>query len=263
MKVYLDLIIVLNIALDFLILLTVSIVLKRNVNIKRIILASLFGGTSIFLLFVAINTFMLFVVKLLISMVMVIIAFSYKNRKYFINNMAYLYMVSIILGGFLYFLRVEFSYKNEGVIFFNNGMSVNFIVLLIISPIILYIYIKESRMLKLTGNYYYKVDLYYKDRCLKFNGFLDTGNKLYDQYKRRPIVLVRSKELKFNYDNGILVPYNTASGNSLLKCLVVDRIVIDSDYEVINPVIGISEQDFNIDGVDMILHSEILGGRND
>jgi Sporulation factor SpoIIGA. len=262
MKVYLDLIIVLNIALDFLILLTVSIVLKRNVNIKRIILASLFGGLSIFLLFVPINTFMLFVVKLLISMVMVIIAFSYKNKKYFINNMAYLYMVSIILGGFLYFLRVEFSYKNEGVIFFNNGMSINFIVLLIISPIILYIYIKESKMLKLNGSYYHKVDLYYKNKCYKFNGFLDTGNKLYDQYKKRPIVLIRNKDIKFNYDKGILVPYHTASGNSLLKCLVVDSMIIDGN-EVLNPVIGLSEQDFNIDGVDMILHNEVMGGRND
>jgi len=263
MRVYLDLIIMLNIALDFLILLTVSIVLKRNVNIKRIIFASLFGGISIFLLFIPINAFMLFVIKFGISIGMTIIAFSYKNKKYFINNIAYLYMISVILGGFLYLLKVEFSYKNEGIVFFNNGMSLNFIVLIIISPIILYIYIKESKLLKDSNKHYYMVDLYYKNQCFKFNGFLDTGNKLYDQYKRRPIVLIKSNKIKFNYEQGLLVPYNTASGNSLLKCLIVDRLVIDGSNEVFNPVIGLCEQDFNIDGVDMILHSEIIGGKND
>ena len=263
MKVYLDLIIILNIALDFLILLTVSLVLKRNVKIKRIILASLVGGLSIFLLFVHIDTFILFVIKFLISMVMVLVAFSYKNLKYFINNIIYLYLVSIILGGFLYLLKVEFSYKNEGVIFFNNGLSINFILLIIISPIILYIYIRESKLLFLNVSYYYMVDLYYGNKCYKFNGFLDSGNKLYDQYKKRPIILIRNKKIKFNYEKGILVPYRTTSGNSLLKCLVVDRLVIDGKRVIENPLVGLSDMDFNIDGVDMILHSEIIGGNYD
>ena len=34
------------------------------------------------------------------------------GTKYTINNLIYLYMTSIILGGFLYLLNVEFSYKH-------------------------------------------------------------------------------------------------------------------------------------------------------
>jgi len=66
-------------------------------------------------------------------------------------------MESVILGGFLYFLDTEFSYKHEGLIFYFNALSINFILLLIISPIILYLYIRCLKKYKATYNYIYKI----------------------------------------------------------------------------------------------------------
>ena len=201
--------------------------------------------------------------KILISIFMVIISFSFKDIKYFFNNILYLYICSIVLGGFLYLLNIEFSYKNEGLVFFHNGLGINFIVLIIFSPIILYIYIRQCKSLKLNYNNYYKVNLWYKNKEYKFNAFLDTGNKLYDPYKRRPIILVNTNKIKFKYEESIIVPYKTASGNSILKCLIADKIVIDDNYEVNCVLFGKSNEGFEIDGVNMILHSEIIGGIND
>ena len=48
MTVYIDLVILLNYFFDFLILLTVNITLKRNINIKKIFLTSLIGELSLF-----------------------------------------------------------------------------------------------------------------------------------------------------------------------------------------------------------------------
>ena len=138
-KVYLDLVIFLNIFLDFILLVSLSIVLKRRTSFKRIVLGSLVGGLSIFLLFVSFTSFQLFIIKLIISILMVLVTFGYKDIKYVINNVVYLYLLSIILGGFLYLLKVEFSYSNSGSVFFKNEFSINFVVLIIISPIILYI----------------------------------------------------------------------------------------------------------------------------
>lgn len=115
-------------------------------------------------------------------------------------------------------------------------------------------------MMKLNYNNYYKVDLWYKNKEYKFNAFLDTGNKLYDPYKKRPIILVRTNKIKFAYEDSILVPYKTACGNSILKCLIADKIVIDNNYEVSNVLFGKSNEDFEIDGINMILHNEIIGG---
>ncbi|MDD6756542.1 MAG: sigma-E processing peptidase SpoIIGA, partial [bacterium] len=155
MKVYLDLIMILNFAIDFILLLSVSLMLKRNVSIYRIMLGSFIGGISILFLFFNMNSILLFLFKLIISIFMILITFGYKTIKYTLINLLYLYMSSIILGGFLYLLNLEFSYKNIGIIFFNNGLSINFIFLLIVSPIILYIYIKQTKSLKYNYSNYY------------------------------------------------------------------------------------------------------------
>ena len=92
MTVYIDLVCIINFIYDFLILLTVSFTLKRNRKIYYYILSSLIGVLSIFLLFLKINNIVLFLLKILISVVMVIVAFGYKSIKYTISNIIYFYM---------------------------------------------------------------------------------------------------------------------------------------------------------------------------
>ena len=151
---------ILNFALDFVLLLSVSLILKRNIKIIRIMFGAFIGGISILLLFMNINSLMLFLLKLLISIVMVLVTFKYRNIKYTLINLLYLYMSSVILGGFLYLLNLEFSYKHVGIIFYNNGLSVNFIFLIIFSPIILYIYIKQTKNLRYNYSNYYNIEIF-------------------------------------------------------------------------------------------------------
>ena len=91
MTVYIDLVCIINFIYDFLILLTVSFTLKRNRKIYYYILSSLIGVLSIFLLFLKINNIVLFLLKILISVVMVIVAFGYKSIKYTISNIIYFF----------------------------------------------------------------------------------------------------------------------------------------------------------------------------
>ena len=86
MKVYLDLVMILNFFIDFILLLSVKIILKRNIKLSRIIYGSFIGGLSILLLFFNINSFILFMVKILISIVMIITSFGYRNIKYTLVN---------------------------------------------------------------------------------------------------------------------------------------------------------------------------------
>ncbi|MDD3304641.1 MAG: sigma-E processing peptidase SpoIIGA, partial [Bacilli bacterium] len=137
MKVYIDLILLLNFLFDFLLLLTVGILLRRNASLKRITLGALIGSFSVICLFLDITSFQLFVFKIVTSILMVIVSFKYRDLKYTFRNILYLYISSIILGGFLYLLNVEFAYKQDGLIFYHNGLSINWIVLLITSPAIL------------------------------------------------------------------------------------------------------------------------------
>ena len=248
MKIYLDLVLLLNFTFDFLLLMSVSLLLRRNVKIVRI-----------FFLFIKITSLQLFLLKLMVSILMVIITFNYRDLKYTLRNLLYLYMASIVLGGFLYFLNIEFSYKNNGLVFYHNGLSINFVFLIIFSPIILYIYIRQGIKLKNNYSNYYQVDICLNGKIIKCNGYLDTGNNLVDPIKKRPIILVNKNKIKIN-DNYILVPYQSSSNHSVLKCIKVDYINIKKLGIKKNVLVGIMEDKINIDGIDCLLNNKLLEG---
>ena len=94
---------------------------------------------------------------------MILTSFGYRNLKYTCNNLFYLITTSILLGGFLYLINIEYSYDNTGLIFYSNGLSLNFIMSLIIAPLALYIYIKQTKQLKNNYSNYYDIIIYFKD----------------------------------------------------------------------------------------------------
>lgn len=256
MKIYLDLLILLNFILDFLLLIGVGIILNRQTNLKKILISSLIGSITIISLFFSISSFGLFLIKLIISIIMVIVTFGYRDITYTLKNLFYLYTVSIILGGFFYFINIEFD-----LLLNTNGIVLNFIILLLFSPIVIYYYIKQIKDIKLNYNNYYNIDLYLKNgKIIELTAFLDTGNKLIDPYKRRPIILINKDKLNndYNIDNYLLVPYDTVNNHGLLKCLVPEKIYIHNVGIRNNFLIGISEEKIKIDGVDCILNKMLL-----
>lgn len=261
MTIYIDLIMLLNFFLDFLLLVTVSLILKRNIKLIRIIIASFVGGLSIITLFINMSSLSLFILKFIISIFMCLISFSYKNIKYTLNNILYLYLISIILGGFLYFINDSISYKNMGLIFFNNGVSINLLIVIFLSPIILFLYYKETIKQKEELNKKYLVDItLLNGNKLNITGFLDTGNNLYDPYKKRPIIVINKSVLEGYRPKIILVPCITVNKESMLSCFKIKDIIINGKKIKEEVLVGISDNNFNIEGVDLLLHKKIIKG---
>lgn len=258
MKIYLDLVMILNFALDFLLLLSVAIILKRNVKLSSLLISSFIGGLSILFLFFNISSELLFLFKLLISIIMVIVAFKFRNIKYTLINLLYLYMSSIILGGFLYLLNLEFSYKHIGILFFNSGLSINFIFLLIFSPLILYIYIKQTKKLRLDYSNYYNIEIYIKNKKYKYIGYLDSGNTLVDSLTKKSVILIDKRKLLFDIKEFRLIPYMGVNGSNLIKVIKIDKLVFENK-EYKNVLLGIMDK-IMLDGVDVILNKNLLEG---
>ena len=113
--------------------------------------------------------------------------------------------------------------------------------------------------LKNTYSKYYKIDIYLKDgRVLKYNSFLDTGNKLYDPYMNKPILLIDKKDIKL--ESFIYVPYSSINMHSILKCIAPEKIYIHGIGYRNNLLLGISNEKIMLDGVDAIMHEAILEG---
>lgn len=246
MKMYIDLFFIFNVIMDYIIIMSTNILLKRRTSYIRMILSSLIGGISSLVLFTSLNKIVIEIVSIVI---MVLISFGYKGIRYLINNILYMYILSTLLGGIIYLFNIKVS----------NSMFLTYLIIIVISIEIMILYIKENKKMRSIYNNNYKVDIYFKDReKLSLIGFVDTGNNLYDPYKKRPVIIVHNKYIK--EDKYILVPYHTINGNGLLKCIKPDIIFIDGIGYKGNVLIGFSDS-FNFgDGVDVILHKDIMKG---
>lgn len=261
MKIYVDLVIILNFLFDLLLLFGVAILLRRQTNLKRLLLGALIGSITILAMFIQMSSFMLFIIKILTSIFMVLVVFGYNDIKYTLKNLFYLYTSSIILGGFLYYLNLEFSYKNDGLVFYFDGLSINVIVLIVLSPIIIYAYVKQGLELKNKYSNYYNVDIYFNNgKVIPITAFMDTGNHLEDPYKKRPIILINKDliNVDYNKDKVLLVPYDAINHHGLLKCIIPDKIFIQGVGFRENFLVGLSNDKIRIDGVDCIMNSKLI-----
>ena len=243
---YIDLFFIFNFIIDFIITLSVSIILKRKSSYIRMILSSLLGGFSSLLLFTSLNKILIEIISIVL---MVVISFGYKGIRYVIKNILYMYILSTLLGGIIYLFNIKVS----------NNVFLSYLIIIIIAIEVMVLYIKENKKMKNIYNNYYKVDIYFKSNDkLSLIGFVDTGNNLYDPYKKRPIILISNKY--YRDDNFILVPYHTLSGNGLLKCIKPDIIFIEGIGYKGNVLVGFSDSPNLIDGIDVILHKDVMKG---
>jgi len=246
MRIYIDLFFLFNVVMDMIIIMSVSILLKRNTNYFRIIMSSLIGGFSSLILFTSVDKI---VIEILSIIFMVLIAFGYRNIRYMIKNIIYVYMLSILLGGLIYLFNIRVT----------TNVLFSYLIIIVISSEVMILYIKENKKMKNIYNNYYKVDIYFKGKeKLSLIGFVDTGNNLYDPYKKRPIILVSNKYIRD--DKFILVPYHTISGEGLLKCIKPDIIFIDGIEYKDNVLVSFSDSPNLIEGIDVILHKDFMKG---
>ena len=242
MTVYIDGLLFLNFYLDFLLLLTVVVVLKRNVKLFRIILGAFFGSLTILALFFNLGFLELFFLKIYLSFIMCILCFGYKNLKSFLINVGCFYMVSILLGGFLYFLNITFKNKEIALL------------LIMMSPVILYFYVKQMNMYKRKVAFSFKTNIYIGKKVLNLNGYLDSGNTL--TYKNRLVILTN---IDNNFRNKkIYIPYIVIGGSGLLECIKVRKIEVIGLGVFENVYLGFSK-DFKLAGADVLLNGLMKG----
>lgn len=238
MKVYLDLILVINLVYDFLILSSVSVLLKRNAKLYKVLIGALIGEMSIITLFVPFDKTLLILFKIILSIIMVLITFGKKN---FLENIFYFYIVTIIIGGSQYLIEGD-SYR------------VNIVLMLIISPLIIGLYIKSLREYKLKYNKMHDVIIIDGNDTYKLNGYMDTGNTLVDPITKYPVIMV-NKDIPFRSMKYFYVPYKVINQESILKCVKVDKVLINN--RVVNVLLGLCDKEIFKSDVGVILNENI------
>ena len=258
MTVYIDLIFFMNFIYDFLLLITVGLILKRRVRLWHYLLGAFIGAICLILLFLPITSFLLFFLKILFSILMCLCCFGFISISYTLNNITFLYMCSVILAGFLYFLNLEFSLEHSGIIFFANGFSINYVLLLIISPVILFFYYKSIKLTKRAYALYHHIEIVFENEHYKLLALLDTGNSLKDPITNKPVIIIKKNTLKgiYNIRSPMYIPFNTIKGSGLMRCYKPSFIVINNQ-KIYGYLVGECEYKFS-DGVECILNVKLM-----
>ena len=249
--IYVDLLIIEDLLLNYIILFGTGILLNRIINLKKILFASIIGIIPVFFLFINTNKIWLFVLLFIFSIIMSLISFGYKDIIYLINNTIYMYFISLFLAGTIYLINTNFLPHI-------NSYLLNTFILIFISLITTYIYVKSLKKIKLDNSNYYKIDIYLKDKPkITIMSFLDTGNKLIDPYSNKPIILISKKIINIDNEKKLLVPYNTIDSNGLLECFSPEKIYIHKIGYRKKLLIGVIDE-IGIEGADCILNQKLI-----
>ena len=240
MRVYIDIIFIINFIFDFISLLGTSIILKRNTKLIKILLGSLLGEISILTIFIRFNTLELLLIKIILSIFIIIIVFSFKNIRFFFTNLYYFYLILLLLGGLLYMFKIN-----------------NILIEILLGIIFIYVFIKNIKRLKNNYNKYISIRLDINNNTYELNAFLDTGNKLKDPYLNSPIIILNNN--KYNLNGNILVPYNTCNSNNIMWCIKGTNLYVNNKKVNKRFLVGLSNN-INLDGVDCIFNEELMEG---
>jgi stage II sporulation protein GA (sporulation sigma-E factor processing peptidase) len=203
LEVYIDVIFLINLFMDFILLQIVRKILKHSCTKIRIFCGALVGAIGACILAVVpdLNGIIQFLISyIIICFAMISITCHQENRKMKIKAVIVLYITTFFLGGLMnslyYNSNLGFYFRElvHGKLFTNLGISYYaFIILAVIVVIPIFI---EAFLSFRRGNLeLYQTELTYGDKNIQIIGLLDTGNSLYDPIYGKPVIIVEYSAL--------------------------------------------------------------------
>lgn len=284
-ELYIDVYFLINLVMDYLILLIVRKLLKCTATHLRILSGSLLGAVLACLAVLVPPGFYkaaAIISFIGIPMLMVRIGLGYRWGKPAVKGLLSFYAVSFLTGGVFEWLN-EYLTNRAGFRTFLFLSAASYGIIRAGMEIYRYFYQKNGHI--------YPVTLSWRGKLLNISGLLDTGNSLLDPVSHRPVCIIgyeaisalMTEEIRNGWKQMIrmetevaatgqpqgealyYIPYHAVGKtNGLLPGCSIDYLVIDLDGQkkvVRHPVIGISREPVSSGNrYQMILHPQLLSG---
>lgn len=201
--VYIDLIFLVNVVMDFVILFVLKELLKEQASIQRLsIAAAIASFGSCITIVISVPAFVRFLfLYVVVSSVVLKIAFRIKGIRDFLIKLAGFFGIAFFLDGFLNFLyyrlRAEEYYKKLFAHTVFQGVPIIYLVagiggILLLSPFMSFICTQIREKILLLRH----VEMKNQGRCVKGIGLLDTGNMLFDPLSGEPVMIAEFSWIK-------------------------------------------------------------------
>ena len=282
MTVYLDVILIENLCMNYIILFATGLINKSKISQIRLLLSSLLGSSYAIMSYIILaSNFSNIIIKVLLSVAMVYLAFNPRNIKILLKYLIIFYLTSFAFGGCAFFLL--YFVRPQDVLV-KNGMLVGTypikIALLggIVGFTIINIAFKVVKGRISKKDMFCEIEVFLLEKSLHIKAMLDTGNLLKEPISGVPVVVVEKEILKKIIPLSILhnmesiiqgevectqefgeygvrlrvVPFTSlGKENGMLLGIKADRIVVnfhDDIYTIDNVIIGIYSKSLNNSG---------------
>ena len=258
MIVYADILIVLNIIVDYFLLLLSSGVLHRKIKPWRTVLGAVEGG--IFSLYIFLPQFDFFaelIIRISVCFIISFTVFGFVNLKSFLKASGIFFTVTCFYGGSMTavwkLLKPNGMVINNSVVYFD----ISALALIWCTVIFYLLFTLLSRLFSSNHSMASRcsVCLYYKEKAAEFNAIVDTGNSIKDVFGSSDIIIADktvanllfgqtdiniNTELKSRYR---AIPCTTVSGADILDGFRCDSGVVNQSgksYKLKNPILAVS-----------------------
>lgn len=213
MTIYLDIVLLENIILNYIIILSTAIISKSKINFIRIVLSSFVGGILAIVGYaIEISMTISIIIKIAISVLMMLIAFKDYNYKKLTKQLIFFYLVSFTFGGIAFMLL--FFINPQNIIVNGNNLvgiyplkvtilagGIGFLIITIVAQII------KNRINK--RNMICDLEIFYNGKTRKIKTMLDTGNLLKEPISNSDVIIVEKDSLRGIMSNEVLENINS------------------------------------------------------
>ena len=273
--VYVDVLLVVNLIVDFFLLKITFKLLRVNPKPIRVLISVLLGAiSSLYIFFPESTAFIDITVQLIISSLMMLSALGFKTLKYFLRAVGVFFSVTCVYGGIMTALWQVLKPKgmviNNSVVYFNISPLV--LIVSTVSGYFLYLFLSKILALPSKTAKRCSLTLYALGKSVGLTGIIDTGNSITDILSNGEIIIVdKAVVMSLLGTEDILsdtvyatryrtVPCETVMGRSLLDGFRCDMGEIRFEDKVIplnNPIIAISKTPIK-ENYSAILNPKIL-----
>jgi len=236
--VYADVLIVLNLIVNYFLLCAACRLLDKKPKTVRIILSALLGGiSSLYIFLPKLNIFLETLLKITTCIIMIAVCIGFKTLKEFLKGVVVLFAVTCGFGGIMFALWITFNPKgmvmNNSVVYFNISplvLIVCTVVGYLLFSLFSFVFGKISKFAKRCS-----VTVFADDKSLRLEAIIDTGNSIEDVLSNSQIIIADSSAVDFlfnketDYPRFRLLPCSTVSGNGVLEGFRCDSAVIIAD----------------------------------
>lgn len=228
-QVYVDLLILVNLVMDFLILWATGKLAGLKTGFWRLTLGALVGAAySLVVFFPDVPLFSSAIAKVLCSVCMILVAFAPLGRGSFIRSVAYLYLISFAMGGAV--VAVMYLKDQPYSIQVINGVGVStgdfrysWLAAGIGVAILLgyggFAYVRSNW---LQQSLLHGLTIYFKQQEITILALLDTGNLLLDPLSHSPVIVVEAQALQSILPASLLHMVRTGGDEYNLQGLTPD-----------------------------------------